>query len=147
MTKFLDVGARNFAGDPAACRNAAGALERVGRRRSDLSVEGHRGLQCDQRSTTADVAREPFVQAPRFLYEASDFYLHPGGAELLESPAAYFRIGIGHGGNYAMDARLDQRVRAGRGASLMSMRFEIDVERSAARLRTCCFQGEDFCVF
>src|SRR5579863_292191 len=45
-----------------------------------------------------------------------------------------------------MNSRGNQRIRAGRRAALMRVRFEVDIKRSSAGLATGPFQGENFCV-
>ena len=45
-----------------------------------------------------------------------------------------------------MNARRDQRVRAGRGAAVMGVGFEVDVERAAAGFAAGGFESEDFGV-
>ncbi len=42
-----------------------------------------------------------------------------------------------------MDAGLDQRVGAGRRASLVRVGLEVDVKRAAARLRPSCLEREN----
>ena len=94
----------------------------------------------------ADEASEGFVQTSRLLFEASDFDVDSGGAELFESPAADFGIGIGHRGHNSMNACRDQRVGARSSAALMRMRFEVDVERASAGSFTRGREGLNFGV-
>ena len=93
----------------------------------------------------ADVARESFVQLARLVRGLRPpLRLLPRAA--LETSSADFWIRIRHGGDDAADTGLDQGVGAGSGASLMRVRFQIDVQSSAARFWAGLFQGEDLRV-
>ena len=68
----------------------------LGRRRSDLAVERHRGFERYQGNAVTDVARESFVQLTRGLLAGSDLHFHSCGAQRFEASSADFWIRIGH---------------------------------------------------
>jgi hypothetical protein len=93
-----------------------------------------------------NVARECLIQPARLLFQSSDFDVHSGGAQFLKSLSADLWIRIRHRSHYAMNTCRNQCIGARRCASLMSMRFEVDVKRCPASFLAGCFQSNDLGV-
>ena len=115
-------------------------------RQHKLAVERERGFERHQGLPRDDPLRECFVQTARLRFAQSDADFNPRRAQLLEAASGHRGIGIGHRRHDARDACGDQRIRARAGASRVAARFEVDVERRAARGFARCFQRDDFRV-
>ncbi len=133
MPQGLHVGTRLFAGDPSL--NVARRLPRgIILRRGDFSVKSQRGLQRHQRAAGPHEMDEGFVQRPgarRISRRHLD--LDTLGAELVETAAAHLRIRILRRTDHLVDSRRDDRIGAGRRASLKGMRLERDIHGRASR--------------
>jgi hypothetical protein len=119
----MGAGAARLARDPLRVSGAGG----------DLAVERHRGLEDDQRAPHAGVLAEGLVDEPRGL---GDLAVHEGHLDALVAqdarPAARGLGGRVVGGDHhAGDARLDDRIRAGRGAPLVGAGLERHVHGGA----------------
>ena len=114
--------------------------------RSDLAVKRHRGFQRHQRNAVTNVAGESLVQPSSFRFQPADFHMMPAARNFSKPCPLTFGIGIGHGSHHATNASGDQSVGARRRASLMRVRFEIDVERSAASFVAGVLEGEHLSV-
>src|SRR4051812_1910261 len=80
-----------------------------------------------------------FIQLQGLLLHHSDAHLHTRLAQMIKTAAGNFRVWVFDGSDHAFDARLNQRVGAGRGAALMSVRLKRDVGSSAT-----CFLSRSF---
>jgi hypothetical protein len=147
MALLLHVRARRCAGNPSTGWNASCWLLHGARRWSNLAIERHRGFQRNQRNGLPNVSGEGFVQTTGFCLQFSNFHLNPCLAQLLKAAAADARIRIGHRRDYAPDSGREQSVCAGGRSALMGVRFEIDVERSAAGFGAGMFKGANLGVF
>ena len=68
------------------------------------------------------------------------------GAQLVKAFSGNFGIGVAHGGDHTFDPGSDQGIRAGRRATLMAVRFKIDIDCAAARAGACLLQSKNFGV-
>ena len=146
MPQFLHVRARHLARHPSSGGNPLESIQHFRGRRRDLAVERHGGFECDQRRAVTNVAGECLIQPASLLFQTSDFNVHSRGSQFFKSLSADLWIRIRHRRHHAMDAGGNQRVGARRRASLMSMRFEVDVKRCPARFLARCFESEDLGV-
>lgn len=114
---------RSLAGDPAA----AAALGR------NVSVDGHRQLEYDERP-----ARAAVVQVRRELFAddvgaRADIDTHAGCAQAFDAAACDARVGVVHADHHARDSGGDDRLGARGSATEMVARLERHVHRRSAR--------------
>ena len=115
-----------FAGDPG----------RVAGGRGGSAVEGHRQLQGDERQAGAGVLAERLVEEARGgrLLAGGEADLDPAVAEDPGPAAGGLLGGIVRGDHHPRDARLEDRIDAGRLAALVGAGLERHVHRRPVRI-------------
>ena len=81
-----------------------------------------------------------------FGFKQAGFNGDSGCPQLFESFSGNFGIWICHGRDHTLYTRSNQRVSAWRRASLMAMRFKIEIDGAAACTRPSLLQGQNFSV-
>jgi hypothetical protein len=119
-----------------AARVLAGDPLRVARPGRDLAVEGHRRLEEHPGQSGAGVLAERLVEQPRPGGELAvgDRDVDALVAQDARPPAGGLLRRIVGGDDDAGDARLQDRVRARRGLSLVTARLQRHVHRRAVRV-------------
>src|SRR6476646_7781766 len=149
MPKLLHVSTSFLTGDPAAS-SAGGTKGRwvkgVTRRRSDFAVQCHTGLQRDERQASQDVASESFIKPTRLGFQQARFNANSGSAQLFKPFSRDFGIWICHGRHHTLDASTNQCVSARWRATVMAMRFKVEIDRSPACARPSLLKRQDLCV-
>ena len=115
---------RFVAGDPAA----------VARDRGELPIERRRRLQTDEGFLRSDRIQKLFVEPFRLVFEKPRFNVDSCLPKLRESASIDDIVWIGRSDHDALDARLDDRVRARSGAAVVHARLERNVHRRVARI-------------
>ncbi len=120
---------------PGAARLAGDPL-RVTAARRDLAVEGHRRLEDHERPPGPGMLAERLVQEARRVTEVvvDQLHLDPLVAQDAEPASGRLCRRIVGRHHDSRDPRADDRLRAGRGAALVTARFERHVEGCARRI-------------
>ena len=92
------------------------------------------------------MASEGFIDPASFCFEQACFNGNTGCAQLFEPLACNFGIWICHGRDHALNARSNQRVSTRRRATVMAMRFKVEINRSSACARPSLLKRQDLCV-
>src|SRR6266436_6759298 len=81
----------------------------------ELSIQRHRRLQRDERFLRANPAGERLIESPRLFFASASEDFNACRTQALEAAAGIDRIRIIHGRDDALNARSDDRFRAGPG--------------------------------
>ena len=97
-------------------------------------IERRRRLQTDEGFLRSDRIQKLFVEPFRLVFEKPRFNVDSCLPKLRESASIDDIVWIGRSDHDALDARLDDRVRARSGAAVVHARLERNVHRRVARI-------------
>src|SRR5437879_4299603 len=79
----------------------------------ELSIQRHRRLQRDERFLRANPAGERLIESPRLFFASASKDFNACRTQALEAAAGIEEIRIVHGRDDALNARSNDRLRAG----------------------------------
>ena len=135
MTQGLHMSSGFFACDPSA----------IVFRSRDFTVQRDSSLKRHERPACAHKVQKSFVKfggASRVFRRKLD--VNAGVAKLSESSSTNEWVGVFHRCDDAADAGCDDRIGAGRRATLMGMRFERDIHRRAPSFFAGLCESQNF---
>ncbi len=103
-------------------------------------VEARRDLHAHPGPAARHAGDKTDVELARLVLHKPVFDRNPRCAQPRKARTCDPRIRILHRRHHALDAGIDDRIRAGRSAAVMAARFQVHIQRSAARPRPGCFQ-------